>query len=404
MLSRSLTLYDLQKQLKALPRTLYETYDQILLRIDEAHLEKSRRVLEFLAFAARPVTFAEAAEVLAFDLDREPFYNVDRKLRNSEDLMLLCSTLVTRSPSPAAVYDQAKDRRGRHHYRYSDKKVLSTHYNKYNTYNLVNIVYKDSWIIRLAHLSVKDYLLSDRIKSTRLSYFSIDTRLSNNLIAQLCLVYFMQEEFSVGHCNWATLQKLLQEWPLFHYAANFWPYHVKASGPRLDERTWTLLQHFLDTRKLPKSGNYGAWIAALVPDAEHARKTHPLYYAASFGVTSLMKRIIYSEPGLNIDALGGGCFSTALHVAVYRNHPEAVKVLLEAGANPMTTNCFGKSCLYFAIGSHYAEVQGMLLDHGALLTEKDVHALRKLGIRLNVNPQRTAGIGPDSLPIRTFPR
>jgi hypothetical protein len=241
MLSRSLTLYDLQKQLKALPRTLYETYDQILLRIDEAHLEKSRRVLEFLAFAARPVTFAEAAEVLAFDLDREPFYNADRKLRDSEDLMLLCSTLVTRSPTSAAVYDQVKDRWGKQHYRYADKNVLSTHYNKYNTYNLVNVVYKDSWVIRLAHLSVKDYLLSDRIKSTRLSYFSIDTRLSNNLIAQLCIVYFMQEAFSVGHCNWATLQHLLQEWPLFHYAANFWPYHVKASGQRLDERTWTLL-------------------------------------------------------------------------------------------------------------------------------------------------------------------
>jgi hypothetical protein len=155
---------------------------------------------------------------------------------------------------------------------------------------------------------------------------------------------------------------------------------------------------------LPKSGNYGAWIAALVPDAEHARKTHPLYYAASFGVTSLVKRIIYSEPGLNIDAVGGRCFSTALHVAVYRNHPETVKLLLEAGANPMTTNRFGKSCLYFAMGSHYDEVQGMLISRGAILTEKDVHALRKLGIRLNASPTRTAGTGRDSLPIRTFPR
>jgi hypothetical protein len=390
MLSRCLTLYDLHNQLKALPKTLYETYDQILLRIDDAHRQKSRKVLEFLAFAARPVTFAEAAEVLAFDLDQEPFYSADRKLLNSGDLMLLCSTLVTRSPSSDAVYEQVEEppSPGKHHSQFVDEYIQGVNYNEYNTYNLVNVVYKDSWIIRLAHLSVKDYLLSDQIKSSRLSYFSIDTRLSNNLIAQLCIVYFMQDAFSVGHCDWATLQNLLQEWPLFHYAANFWPFHVKASGRRLDEQTWALLQKFFETRKLRKSGNYGAWIAALVPDANYARKTHPLYYAASFGVTSVVKRIIDSELGLNIDALGGRYWSSALQVATYRNHPETVKLLLEAGADPMTTNCFGESCVYFAIASQLEEIQSMLNSYGAILTDKDVQSLRELGMKLNSHHQR----------------
>jgi len=182
-----------------LPKTLDEIYDQILLRIDESYRENALRVLQFLAFAARPVTFAEAAEVLTIDLDRER-YDPDRKLLNPGDLMLLCSTLVTRASVSEVDF----------------KDVM-----KRSVYNEYSVIYTDCWMIRLAHLSVKDYLLSERIKSSRLSYFALETKLANSLIAQVCVAYIMHLPFAEGYCDWNTLQIRLQEWPFYHYAVYY---------------------------------------------------------------------------------------------------------------------------------------------------------------------------------------
>jgi hypothetical protein len=115
-LKRCLTIVDLKKQLKALPKTLDETYDQILLRIDDSYRDKAFRVLQFLAFAACPVIFAEAAEILTIDLDRE-CYDPDRKLLNPGDLMLLCSTLVTRALISEADFKDVMTRTVYYEYR-----------------------------------------------------------------------------------------------------------------------------------------------------------------------------------------------------------------------------------------------------------------------------------------------
>jgi hypothetical protein len=376
-LKRCLTIVDLKKQLKALPKTLDETYDQILLRIDDSYRDKAFRVLQFLAFAACPVIFAEAAEILTIDLDRE-CYDPDRKLLNPGDLMLLCSTLVTRALISEADFKDVMTRTVYYEYR-----VIFT---------------ADCWMIRLAHLSVKDYLLSDRIKSSRLSYFALETKMANRLIAQVCVTYLMHLPFSKGCCDWNTLQTRLHEWPFYHYAVHHWPYHIKLCGESFDDKTWNLLHRFFETKKLPESGNYGAWVTALIPGDQNCHETEPLYYAASFGIPSVIKRIVKSDRTLHIDKPGGRSLSSPLLVATYRNHPEAVKLLLEAGADPMAANCFGASCLYFAIGSHYDEAEVMLRNHGAILTDYDVLRLRNLSMRQNSRPARAGRTVQNLLP------
>jgi hypothetical protein len=133
-LKQCLTISDLKKQLETLPRTLDETYDQILLRIDQNHRDSALRILQWLSFAARPVRVREAAEVLAVDLEDRPHYDPDRKLLDPLDVLLLCSTLVTRVQSSA----------------WDSSEILPT----YDEYDFIP---NDTWIIRLAHLSVKDY-------------------------------------------------------------------------------------------------------------------------------------------------------------------------------------------------------------------------------------------------------
>ena len=95
---------ELERTLETLPKTLEETYDHILLRIEESHRQNALKVLQWLAFAARPVRVEEAAEVLAIDLSREPRYNPNLKLFDPQDIMLLCPSLITRLAS--SIHDE----------------------------------------------------------------------------------------------------------------------------------------------------------------------------------------------------------------------------------------------------------------------------------------------------------
>jgi hypothetical protein len=349
-LKRCLTILDVKKQLKTLPKTLEETYDQIILRIDESYRENALRVLQFLAFAARPVTFAEAAEVLTIDLDGE-CYDRERKLDKPGDLMSLCSTLVTRASISEVDFKAV---------------MTQTVYNEYRA------IHTDCWMIRLAHLSVKDYLLSERIKSSELSSFALETKIANSLIAQVCIAYMMHLPFAPGWCDRKTLQTRLREWPFYHYAVHYWPYYIQLCGEILDDKAWNLLNRFFDTRKLPDSGNYGAWITALIPGDETCHKTEPLYYAASFGISSVIKKILNHIPPPDIDKPGGRNLCSPLQVATYRGHADVVRILLEAGADITAVNNVGESHLCWAIGRGHPECRRLLERYGATLTEADL--------------------------------
>jgi hypothetical protein len=362
-LRKCLTIKELKTQLKTLPETLEETYDQILLRVEESHLQSTLKVLQWLAFAAMPVTIEAAAEVLAVDLGMEPCYDPDSRLFNPRDVMILCSSLVTR------VTISVKDVR----------ETLWTRNDPYlEMYDRLEMEDFKHEIIRLAHLSVKDYLVSDRITFSKAHQFAIDARLANTFIAQTCLVYLLHSAFGSGYCDEDGVLKLTTEWPLYRYAVHFWPFHIKASGDILDERTWDLLQRFFRTKSSTNGGNFAAWAGALQPDTslEAVEDTQPLYYAASFGITPLIRKLLDSNPEIEIDARGGRSKSPPLQVAAYRDHPAVVKLLLEAGADPMALNCLGESSLYWAIVRRHVEVQDLLKSYGATLTQQDIIRLR----------------------------
>ena len=147
----------LERQLKALPKTLEETYDQILLRINEDYQESALRILRWLAFSARPVTIRKAAEVLAINWSNNPpHYDARLKLLEPRDVLLLCSTLVT--TYTASIFDTAE---------------IQSDYYEYEP------ECENTEIVRLAHLSVKEYLLSDRIRFTEAAFYATDANLAH---------------------------------------------------------------------------------------------------------------------------------------------------------------------------------------------------------------------------------
>jgi hypothetical protein len=88
------------------------------------------------------------------------------------------------------------------------------------TYHKYDLEFTGVQALRLAHLSVKDYLVSTGIKLSKAAFFTINANLANESIAQACFVYLLQPIFESGHCGWQELKNHIELWPLYHYATH----------------------------------------------------------------------------------------------------------------------------------------------------------------------------------------
>ena len=124
---------EVRRSLKILPKTLDETYKRILEDIPETNQEHVKRLLQCLAVAVRPLRVEELAEMLALDWDATegevPKLNVEWWSDSSED---------------------------------QEQELLST------CPSLITIVNSgDSRVIQFSHFSVKEFLTSNRLSTSR---------------------------------------------------------------------------------------------------------------------------------------------------------------------------------------------------------------------------------------------
>ncbi len=174
-------------------------------------------------------------------------------------------------------------------------------------------------------------------------------------------------------------------YPFLHHCVDRWPEYLKkepgGQDAYIDVKTKETVQAFFATSSLPNGGNFAFWVGCLIPDTPltYVLNTRPLYYAASFGLLDLVQLILHTEPNADIDTLGGRARSSALHVAVYRNHPDVVKVLLERGADPNLPNDRGERPMMWAMMNHgmarNGEIRELLLKHGATPWSSNVKVL-----------------------------
>jgi ankyrin repeat protein len=78
---------------------------------------------------------------------------------------------------------------------------------------------------------------------------------------------------------------------------------------------------------------------------------------------ALMQNLL-NEEGIDVNTMEADG-TTALALAVYRNHRETVKALLDAGADPDLVNVYGVSPLSLAMENHSVGMVELLLDGGA---------------------------------------
>ncbi|CUS06945.1 unnamed protein product, partial [Tuber aestivum] len=319
--------------LRELPKDLDSIYERILDTIPEKQKEYIRRAMNWLAFSAVPLTLGQLAEAIVMK------YEVNNYGEDSEDLFDMKS-LMSICPSLISFEDAGNDE-------------SSTH---------------ESRRLRLAHFSVKEYLISDRSAQTSSAYYHISEVKANLRMGHACLSRILR------HRGEGTLRLDEAEHMSFLYhSAHHWftyfrPIEYMAPTPLSEApvKVLELGQGWLDIydpddpwRDEPEdSGSY--------PSA--------IYYCSLLGLATACKLLVNrTEDRVNVNAQGGE-YGNALQAAAANGNEAVVGLLLERGADVNAQGGGYGNALQAAALNGNESVVGLLLERGANVNAQDVNA------------------------------
>ena len=341
----------LRQALVSLPKTLDDTYARILCNIDKDYNHYNRyilKILQWLTFSARPLQLEEIAEIVVIDIDETPRFDPLRRLPEPRDILTICSSLITltkhfnNEESGGELSENPQDPDPNRVAEVSDPENSTTY-------------------VRLAHFSVKEYLVSDRIQHGTAPHYRIREIESHGVLAEDCLAYLLQFD-EPGSLTDETLELS----PLAGYAAKFWPHHAK-----LAEKASTKSTTLLSTELLMSDREgFLSWIRICNPDRNYRKNLRrrlddlapPLYYASLAGLFESVRMLI--EWGMDVN-VKGGVDGNALQAACLQGHIDVVGLLLDNGANVNAQGGFYGNALQIASFKGDIDVIHVLLDNGA---------------------------------------
>jgi ankyrin repeat protein len=290
-----------------LPPDLDQMYNRILGQIDEADVPYAIRILRWLTFAPRPLYLTEVAEVAGLDPDRCPAFDRDEILQDPSDVLTICSSLVNIADQGKMEYSQSADR---------DSSMGSC----VSTESDIDSDLDTEPVVVLAHYSVKEYLVSERIFDSKAKLWSMNANLCHQTLAKSCVQYLLQM---------ATADLSHYELALADYSVDQWIYHynsVQNPDPDLQE---LVVQLFKDKDAFSNmvyfaraSGDEMSW-----PGVGHLPE--PLFIACDYGLLDVVQRLV-SETDVDINE--SKRMPTILEVASARGDLSIVRFLLEQGA------------------------------------------------------------------------
>ena len=316
--------------LKSLPAGLDETYGRILAGVLPSDVDLIQKTLAWLVAIKEPLKLGQLWDALAIEWGKDSI-DEENRLRRPQDIVSVGNSLFTVSPDM-----------GRY--------------------------------VILAHLSVRDYLLSDAIeKAPETAIFAMQLGKAHSQVAKSCLTYLLFAEIAGGPAiekdNYTSRLKKL---PLLKYATKYWFYHFRNSDPDEDLRALALRFFSPDARS-----SFMSWVQVLNADADFKWNVYPghatpLYYAASLGLDDILGALL-DEPATHaqLNAPGSRFGGTPIHAGTIREHVDIIRKLLEAGADPGRADYNGVTPLHSAASQGSVEVVEMLLRGGAPADPKD---------------------------------
>jgi hypothetical protein len=349
----------IREALKNLPKTLDDTYSRVFVNIDEVYREDARNALMWLAFAERPLQLQELAEATIIHPSFEQSFIPEERFPDPQNVLEILSSLVTvdywQLGSSAETWEE-----------------VSIPESSKSLERLMTI--------SLAHYSVKEYLISERIKQTSACYLSMTNSVSHNHIAKCTLQYILHYLSSPSKSDSATD---LQTFPLLAYAARYWPTHIHLMFDQ-DQKLLTLLvlkllltdvRSWLHIYRPPVNQ-----LEALDKANNQADTTlSALFYASDMGLHHVVQELLFRGTDPNGAAEGAeDDGESPLHRAAIQGHEDVMLLLLGAGAKVNVRDMSDSTPLHYAVKeaqcANHISIVRHLLGFGA-----DINASNNTG-------------------------
>jgi ankyrin repeat protein len=362
-----------------MPTTLDKTYERILGAIDDIYFDEVRTALEWLAFSERPVSVAELAEACSIHLDdsEEPFLEEGGHDALDQLFGVISSLVMVNISAGQDQYDTIAE------YEPLPHKYDINCYTQY---------------VRLAHFSVKEYLVSDRLQQShhaRLSRYALtEIEVHRSLSRSCCeyLLYFtnepqmqtwidgeMDEKIKqkngkvIYHAGGTeeymqhNLTELFPAYPLLPYVCRNWFRHqaLAETGTEPLPTDGQLHVRVLDDDRARNSwlrllGRYEftGWVQTFDDG------TTALYWASVLGLRQTVS--LLCDPTSHQDVCNvGGVYHTPLQAAAYFGHEKIVEILIASGADVESQGGKYSTALITAAFSGHEKIVEILIASGA---------------------------------------
>lgn len=243
------------------------------------------------------------------------------------------------------------------------------------------LIIVDDWeSVRLAHFSIKEYLISGRIQQDLASTFSFSDIDAHNFIAYSCLTYSNYLCTLLNQDN----EKIHS---LKNYAASKWLFHlemvpcelwqarvIEKVAQNLAIRSQSLTNAMLKYSGTVDPGVYCEYKYSCMMNS----LLRPYWFTAYYGLVRVTEYLL-SQAYCGGKYLTQGDLNTALWYAVYKRRKEVAALLLDRGADANTSTTvinIGNSDIFedvlqMAVSNNDTEMVNLLLDRGA-----DINAQR----------------------------